>query len=117
MFIPVSRAGLSGAPAGNGIVEITGTDAASANTLHEAVIGTGADDWDELWLVCTNGSTSDRLLTLIIGGVNEGPIRIPSYSTFRVLDGHPLQNGLETKAFADASGLVIKGYVNEARAA
>lgn len=113
----MKKAGLTGAPAGNGCIDITGTDAATANTLHAAVAGTGADDWDEVWLVATNGSDADRLLTLLVGEVEEGPVLIPARATYRVLDGHPLQDGLVLKAFADDAGVKVRGYVNQARSA
>ncbi len=113
----LSKAGLSAAPAGNGPISITGTDAASANTIHTAVAGTGAEDWDEVWLTATNTTSDDRLLTLLIGGTAVGPVRIPAYTAYRVLDGHPLQNGLAVAAYADASGVVVQGYVNQMRAA
>lgn len=117
MLIPVTKAGLSGAPVGNGLIDITGTDAGTANTLHAAVAGTGADDWDEVWLVATNGSDADRLLTLLIGAVEEGPALIPARTSYRILDGHPLQDGLVVKAYADDAGVKVRGYVNQARSA
>lgn len=116
MMGSLQKAKLSGAPDGNGPISITATNAGSAQVIHAAVAGTNADDWDEVWLVATNGSGSDRLLTLLFGGNLLGPVLIPAQTSYRVLDGHPLQNSIQVKAFADAAGISAKGYVNKARA-
>jgi hypothetical protein len=108
---------LSSAPAGNLGIKIAAV-ATAGTAIHTAVGGTNDGTYHEIWLEAYNSDTIDRVLTLEIGGVtvpdNNIVTTIPARAgLFRVLDGHPLQNGATVAAFASAANvIVIFGFVN-----
>lgn len=90
---------------------------ATAGTLiHTAV--SGASDLDEIWLWCSNFSSSDVELTIEYGGVSSPDDLIVVTIPLRnglvlVLPGLLLQNSLVVRAFAETENvLLISGFVN-----
>jgi hypothetical protein len=113
-----AKSELTGAADGKGIKVVA---IATAGTLiHTAGAVTGDDNYDEIYLDCSNSDVVERELTLEWGGVaapdNNLFHRIPARSTIRVVGGLVLQNSLVARAFADvANVLSIHGFVNKIR--
>ena len=105
---------LSGSTSGRPIKVV---QTATAGTLiHTAV--SGATSFDEISLWCQNTDSSDRKLTLELGGVTSPDdlieITIPTESGLvLVLDAHRMNGGVVVRAFAaTANVLTIIGEVN-----
>lgn len=104
---------LSGSTDGRGIkVAATGSP---GTAVHTAISGTGADNFDELYLEVFNSHTADVVLTLEFGGTTAPDDNIvatipPKKGLIPVVMGRKLQNGVAVKAFADnANKLVLFG--------
>ena len=112
----VSKRLLSGSTNGRGI-KVAAT-ATPGTLLHTAVTGTTAGTYDEVWLYAYNSDTTDRLLTIELGGTTSPDdhikVTIPAQAgRFCVLDGHVLQNGVVVRGFAAAANvIVVTGFVN-----
>lgn len=114
MTAEYSKRILSGSTNGK---QIKVAETATPGTLiHTAVAGT--DDYDEVWLYCSNNSTTATNLTLEWGGVSTPDdiiqMSIPAKTgLYLIIPGLVLQNGLSIRAFASvANMLVISGWVN-----
>jgi hypothetical protein len=87
-------------------------------TIHTAQAGTGADNYDEIWLWAFNSDTTNRKLTLEFGGTTSPDdtieLTIPAESGLvLVIPGLILQNSLVLKAFCATTNVVmLAGYVN-----
>ncbi len=106
---------ISGSTAGAPIA-ISASAASTANALH--VCGTGTTTLDEVWVQAFNTSTTDYLLTVLIGGTttnNQMMYTVPGQSgPYQILAGHPIHSAATISAFGTAGNLSIKclGYVN-----
>lgn len=106
---------LSGCTDGYG-VEITQTSTAG-NTIHQAVAGTTAGTFDEIWLWAQNNHTADVLLTIEYGDADHAQniiVTVPfKAGLVPVVPGLILQNGLYVKAFAATTAVItLFGFVN-----
>jgi hypothetical protein len=115
-----SKAKLSGAASGNGVIQVAAT-ATPGNTVHDAGTAVTNDtEHDELWLWASNTSAADVVLTLEMGGTgaaNEIKVTVPGESTVPVLQGHPIANSLNIDAYAATTNVVnVFGFVNRIRA-
>ena len=87
-------------------------------TIHQAVAGTTAGTFDEIWLWAYNSDTVARQLTIEFGGASVPDqniiVSLPSKSgLIPVVPGLILQDALYVTAFADAANVVtISGFVN-----
>lgn len=94
-----------------------GATATPGTLIHTATSST-TTTWDEIWIWCTNSSTSAIKLTIQWGGTtspdDEIEITIPPESgPIPVIPGLILQNSLVVRAFAGSANLlVISGFVN-----
>ena len=92
--------------------------ATAGTTIHQAVAGTTAGTFDEVWLFAYNGGTTTETLTIEYGGASVPDQNIVSTLAVKsglqlIVPGLILQNGLYVKAFAtDANVVTISGYVN-----
>jgi hypothetical protein len=114
MATVVTKQKLSGSTNGKGI-KVAAT--ATAGTLiHTA--GAGETNWDEVWLWCVNSSASAIKLTIEWGEATapDGNIEKtipPEDGLYCIIPGLVIQNGLEIRAFAGTTNLlVIHGFVN-----
>lgn len=112
----ISKAKLSGSTNGKGI-KVAAT-ATLGTTIHTAVAGTVAGQFDEIWLWAVNSDTVDRKLTVEYGGATspdclvEQTIIAESGLTL-IVPGLILQNTLVVTAFcATANVVIIHGFVN-----
>lgn len=100
----------------NGRQIIVAATATTGTSIHTAVSGTS--QWDEIWIWCTNSSTTSVKLTIEFGGTTSPndliEITIPPESgPIPVVPGLILQNGVAVTAFAGtANVLLISGFVN-----
>jgi hypothetical protein len=106
---------LSGSTNGYGI-EITQTSTAG-NTIHQAVAGTTAGTYDEIWLWAQNNYTADVALTIEYGDADHAQnitVSVPfGAGLVPVVPGLILQNALYVKAFAATTAVItIFGFVN-----
>lgn len=108
----LSKVKLSGSTNGRNIKVVA---TASAGTrIHDA----HATAQDELWLWACNSDTTDRKLTIELGGTTSPDdtieVTIPAESGFMcVVPGIPLTGGVSVKAFAATANVVlINGFVN-----
>jgi hypothetical protein len=112
----VAKRKLSNSTDGRG-VKVAAT-ATPGTLLHTAVTGTVAGTWDEVWIYAYNSDTTDRLLTIELGGTTAPDdhikVTIPAQQgRFLVVDGAILQNGTVVRAFAaTANVIVVTGFVN-----
>jgi hypothetical protein len=112
----VSKAKLSGSTDGRGIKVVA--TATPGTTVHTAVTGTTAGTFDEIWLYAYNSDTTDRQLTIELGGTTAPDdnikVTIPAQQgRFLVVDGAILQNATVVRAFAAAANVVVvTGFVN-----
>lgn len=108
----ITKQFLSGSTDGRGIkVAATSTP---GTTIHTA----DSSATDELWLWAVNSDTTDRKLTIELGGVTD-PDDLIEFTVsaedglYLVVPGLVLTNSLVAKAFAaSADKIVIFGYVN-----
>ena len=82
--------------------------------LHTAINSTS--HLDEVWLFAVNNSGASITLTIEFGGtsVNDN-ISITIARTeglYTIVPGLPINNALEIRAFASATGVSVFGYVN-----
>ena len=106
---------LSGSTDGYGI-ELTQTSTAG-NTIHQAVAGTTAGTYDEVWLWAQNNHTADVVLTIEYGDADHAQniiVTVPFKSGLvPVVPGLVLQNALYVKAFAATTAVItIFGFIN-----
>lgn len=86
--------------------------------IHTAIASKAANEWDAIFVQAVNTSASAVKLTLEWGGTtspdDQVEITIPAESGFtEVIPGHLLQNGVEVRAFAATTNvIVLHGYVN-----
>ena len=114
----VSKDKLSGSTDGKGILVIATSTPGTA--VHTAVAGTGADNYDELWLWAMNTDTVARKLNLELGGTTVGfidEVTIQPESGFvLVVPGFVLQNAAAIAAFASVASVVnLHGFINKIR--
>ena len=108
---------LSGSTNGLGI-KVAGTGTGDADTLHQAIAGTTAGTYDEIWLFAYNGHTSTVVLTIEFGGTSAPDQNIVCTLAAQsglqlVVPGFILQNALYVKAFAATTAVVVMyGFVN-----
>lgn len=112
----ISKVPLSGATSGGLPISVTGDATAGAVPVHTAVSGTS--DIDEVWLYCSNiSTTASVLLTLEWGLANDATGKLtqllnPSEMVC-VVPGIPLNNAKLIEAFASVTDVInIVGYVN-----
>lgn len=112
----ISKALLSGSTNGRGIkVAATSTP---GTTVHTAVSGTTAGQYDEIWVWAYNSDTVDRKLTVEFGGTTSPDDTIEKTITAEsglvlIVPGLPLNNGCVVRAFAASANVVmVCGYVN-----
>jgi len=92
--------------------------ATAGTTIHQAVAGTTAGTFDEIWLWAYNSSANAIVLTIEFGGADAPDQNIvlslaPRSGLVPVVPGLILQNGLYVKAFASITNIVtISGFVN-----
>ncbi len=105
---------LSGSTNGRGIkISATSTP---GTLIHTAVSGTTS--MDEIWLYCYNSNSTAVLLTIELGGTTAPDdnikVNIPAQQgLLLIIPGLILNNGLELRAFAGTTNvLVITGFVN-----
>lgn len=114
-----SKDKLSGSITGKGIRVVA--TASLGTLLHTAVAGTGADNYDEIYLQAMNSDTVARKLTIEWGDISvpDDIIELtlePEAGLVWVVPGNLLQNGLQVRAFCSAANVVtIHGYVNKVR--
>jgi len=107
---------LSGSSDGRGI-KVGGT-ATPGTLIHTALDSVAANEWDEVFIKAVNTSGSAVKLTVEWGGTTSPDdlveVTIPAESGFtEVIPGHVLQNGVNVRAFADTTDVIIlHGYVN-----
>jgi hypothetical protein len=88
-------------------------------TIHDAVAGTTAGTFDEIWLWAYNGHTADVVLTIEFGGASVPDqnvvLSIPTkVGLVLVIPGLILQNTLKVSAFAATINVItISGFVNK----
>lgn len=101
---------LSGSTSGRPI-PVTQT-ATPGDLIHTA----DASDTDEVWIYAVNTSGGTRALTIEFGGVTSGDQLTASLETntglVLIAPGLVLTAGLTVRAFADAAGVNIVGWVN-----
>jgi len=108
----ISKVPLSAATNGRN-VKIAAT-ASAGTTIHTA----HATHYDELWLYAVNSDTSDRKLTIELGGTTAPDdlveITIPAEGGYiLVIPGLPLTGSVVVKAFAaTANAILVNGFVN-----
>ncbi len=105
-----SRIKLLGSTDGRGI-KVAAT-ASPGTAIHTAISGTGADNFDELYLEAYNSDTTARTLTIEFGGTTAPDdnivLNIPSkVGLVPVVMGRVLQNGGAVKAFCDVANKVV----------
>jgi hypothetical protein len=105
---------LSGSVNGKCIL-ISGTSAATAQTLHTHPGGTGS--LDEVFLYACNVATSNATLYLLWGGTlnpDDTELALISANTGRnlVTDGRLVTNGLSITAYSSGTTIVMDGFVN-----
>jgi hypothetical protein len=87
-------------------------------TIHEAVAGTTAGSFDEIWLWAYNGHSADVVLTIEYGGASVPDqnivLTIPTkVGLILVVPGLILQNTLKVTAFAATGNVItLSGFVN-----
>lgn len=92
--------------------------ATAGTTIHQAVAGTTAGTFDEVWLYAYNGHTTAVTLTIEYGGATVPDQNIvqtlPAKSGLTlIVPGLILQNALYIKAFAGTANVItISGFVN-----
>jgi hypothetical protein len=90
--------------------------ATAGDLIHTAVAGTS--DWDEVWIWAVNSSATPVKLTIEWGEATapDGNIEglIPGESgLYLVIPGLIIQNGLEIRAFAGTTAVILlTGFVN-----
>lgn len=109
---------LSGSTNGKGI-KITATATAGTN-IHTAPAGTTSIDFVTLY-ADTDDATTDRTLTLEVGGVTDPDNLLKKFIPKRgvdgdgricIMDNQPIQNGLSIAAFCDSANKIkITGHV------
>lgn len=93
--------------------------ATAGTTIHQAVAGTTAGTFDEIWLYAYNGHTAAVTLTIEYGGATVPDqniiITLESKSGLNlIVPGLILQNELYVKAFASTANVItISGFVNQ----
>jgi len=93
--------------------------ATAGTTIHQAVAGTTAGTFDEIWLFAFNSSTAAVTLTVEYGGASVPDQNIvctlASKSGLQlIVPGLILQNALYVKAFASSANVItISGWVNQ----
>lgn len=92
--------------------------ATAGTTIHQAVAGTTAGTFDEIWLFAYNGHSAAVTLTIEYGGATVPDQNIVCTLAVQsglqlIVPGLVLQNGLYVKAFASVANVVcLSGYVN-----
>ena len=92
--------------------------ATAGTTIHQAVAGTTAGTFDEIWIFAYNGHSAAVTLTIEYGGATVPDQNIVCTLAVQsglqlVVPGLVLQNGLYVKAFASVANVVtLSGYVN-----
>lgn len=105
---------LSGSTNGRGI-KVAAT-ATPGTLLHTAVAGTS--DLDEIWIYAVNSSTTDRKLTIELGGVTDPDDQVEftvlaEDGLYLVIPGLLLNNGVVVRAFAAVADVIVcYGYVH-----
>jgi hypothetical protein len=105
---------LSGSANGRGIL-ITGTNAASAQSVHSAPGGTTS--LDEVFLYACNVSTANVTLNVLWGGVTEpndqtSALIVSNSGRNLVMDGRLINAGLVVSCYATGTNVVVDGFVN-----
>ena len=114
MTITVAKVKLSGSTNGRPI-KVAAT-ATPGTAVHTATGNSG--ELDELWLWASNTDTTDRKLTIELGGTTSPDdlieMTIPAEDGLHlVVPGVPLDGGVAVKAFAASANLVnVVGYIN-----
>ena len=92
--------------------------ATAGTTIHQAVAGTTAGTFDEIWLFAYNGHSAAVTLTIEYGGATVPDQNIVCTLAVQsglqlIVPGLVLQNGLYVKAFASVANVVtLSGCVN-----
>jgi len=92
--------------------------ATAGTQIHQAVAGTTAGTFDEIWLFAYNGHTAAVTLTIEFGGATVPDQNIISTLASKsglqlVVPGLILQNEMVVKAFAGTANVItISGFVN-----
>lgn len=92
--------------------------ATAGTTIHQAVAGTTAGTFDEIWLFAYNGHSAAVTLTIEYGGATVPDQNIVCTLAVQsglqlIVPGLILQNGLYVKAFASVANVVtLSGYAN-----
>lgn len=113
----VAKQELSGSTDGK-MIKVVAT-ATPGTTIHTAQVGTGDNNYDEVWLWAVNSDTAARKLTIEWGGVTSPDDTVevtipPEAGLVLVIPGWVLQNSLVVKAFAAAANVVmVGGFVNK----
>ena len=107
---------LSGATTGIGI-PLT-TTATPGDLIHNAVAGTTAGTYDEIWLYATNNHTADVVVTVEYGAAHATNGNIVVTVPFKsglvpIVPGLLLQNTLDINVFASVDDVItIYGFIN-----
>ena len=105
---------LSGSTNGRGI-KVAAT-ATPGTTLHTAT--STSTELDEITLYANNSDSTDRLLTIELGGVTSPDdlvqVTVPAQSGWNlIVSGHRLKGGVVVKAFAATANVIVMfGEVN-----
>lgn len=100
----------------NGRAILVAATSTPGTTVHTATSTSGA--LDEVWLWAQNTDTTDRKLTIELGGTTSPndliELTIPAESGLvPVVPGFPLDGGVVVKAFAASANVVtVNGFVN-----
>ena len=111
----VAKDKLSGSTNGK-LIEITGTNTATANIVHTAV--TGTTNFDEIWIWAFNAHTTTVKVYIEWGTHADSDDLIvkqipPDSGLYLLIPGQILNNGMTVEIFAGtASKVFISGYVN-----
>jgi hypothetical protein len=116
--MPITKDKLSGSTDGQGI--LVAATATPGTLIHTAVTGTGADNFDEVWLWAMNTDATARKLTIEYGGAAAGDLIEKTIAAedglVLVMPGFVLQNAKVVRAFAALTNVVaLMGFVNKIR--
>lgn len=97
-------AGTNGRP-----IKVAATVAGSATTIH--TVTSTAGEMEEVFIKAVNTDSSERKLTLLLGGTTNPDDYVETYLSaeggpVEILDGHRMNGGVIIKAFADAANVV-----------
>ena len=116
MSVPqIEKRKLSGSTDGRPIaIAATGSP---GTLIHTAQAGVTDGSYDEVWLWVWNNTLSVINIVLQYGGTGSSDLTampVPATSgPLLIVPGLVLQNSLVARMYADASGIVVNGFVNK----